>query len=172
MDAFRIPPSEDHMRSLLIATVIGCLHAPVMETPVAQAIDWAPLIEDLILFKRTAVRDSVPIDACTIQAATNDARILERLSERARRDVVLSMDCTNEPLRSNASSRSLLSVRQTSDSVIAEVYVKNGEYVHLATYKAFPTREPRRFSFATVTLHDFAVAGRAPPPPPPPPRRN
>jgi hypothetical protein len=129
--------------------------------------DAAPIIEELILFHSGILHDIVKIDRCSILLATADEAILTRLSQRALASITSPSDCRANTTREETYRRALISIQRYPDSAVANIEAKDGDYVHIASYKALPIENTDRLGFATVLLHDFGTVGRVPPPPPP-----
>jgi hypothetical protein len=146
----------------------GCTYNQAGRTLVARIPDAAPLIEDLVLFHSGILGDSVKIDGCSILQATGDEAILRRLSGRALASITSTRDCRAKTARRETYRRMLISVERYPDSAVANIEAKDGEYVHIASYKAVPIQNTGRLGFASVLLHDFGTGGSLPPPPPPP----
>ena len=146
---------------------VGCAYPQPAPRTVAQAHDIVSLVDDLLTFHRAVLHDTVRIDACSIRRATGDSTILSRLSRQALNAV--TTECEPSGVSFGRSRRSLLSLTSFPDSLIAEIEAVEGDYVHVASYRALPVAETPWFRFAEVTLSRF---GHSVPPPPPPPQKK
>ena len=130
--------------------------------------DFAPLIESLAAFHAAVLGDSVKIDRCSVLQATGDNRIVSRLTPATLARLTGPRDCAANPGAQHPNWRGLVSIHSYGDSAVAQMEVKDGHYVHLATYRAIKTRGDSRPTFVSVLLHDFGFSGSAPPSPPKP----
>jgi hypothetical protein len=132
--------------------------------PETQDPHLAPLVESLLSFHSGVLGDTVKIDWCSVVAAVHDPVIVSRLSSEARATLTKPDTCSPDKSSNQPNQRGLISFKVYPDSVIAEIEAKNGHYVHLATYKAFPARDGPAMIFTSVVLHHFAFSGSLPPP--------
>lgn len=138
---------------------------PMLPDPMQE---FAPLIESLAAFHTAVLGDSVKIDRCSVIQATGDKEILSRLTPLASARLTAARDCETNPGAQQPNWRGLVSIKCYGDSAFVQMEVKDGHYVHLATYRALKTKPSGRLDFVSVMLHNFAFSGSAPPSPPKP----
>lgn len=136
----------------------------VPRTSAANA-DWAPIIDNLLTFHGSILRDTARIDACSIREVTGDSGIISRLSPQARN--VVTSECAPGMGRRTGAYGGLLSLKKFPDSIVVAIEVVDGDYFHVASYKAVPISTRPGFRFMEVRLHSFGDFVPAPPPPPP-----
>jgi hypothetical protein len=159
--------SKRHFLSIAVLG-FGCVF-PRSAPPVSQSHDLTSVIDDLLTFHFSVLHDTVRLDACSIQRATDDSAILGRLSRRALD--ALTSKCEPPGTSFGRSRRSLVSIQSFPDSIIADVEAVEGDYFHVASYKALPVAEFPWFRFQSVTISHFGTTARPPPPPPPPKKK-
>lgn len=162
MRRFRLGHLLDHAVVLCLA----CTRPSTMPPNPGGETDWAPVLDDLLVFHRSTLRDSSRIDTCSIQEVTGDSRIVSRLSPQARNAV--TPECVPGAGHVIGAHAGLLSVKRFPDSIVVAIEIVDGEYFHVASYKAVPVSTAPGFRFMEVTLHSFGHTVPAPPPPPPP----